>query len=81
VVIPDVRFSDDVTEIHRRGGITIKITRDGCPDHSFEFPIDFLGTTYEVENNGTVEELRAKISKCLEGCHKTPVATGPRSDA
>jgi hypothetical protein len=81
VVIPDVRFNDDVTEIHRRGGITIKITREGCPDHSFEFPIDFLGTTYEVTNDGTVEELKEKIVRCLEGCHKTPVATGPRSDA
>ena len=27
IVIPDVRFNDDVQEIHRRGGVTIKITR------------------------------------------------------
>ena len=65
VVIPDVRFEDDVKEIHRRGGVTIKIKRTGCPDHAFEFPIDTLSTTYEVENSGTVEELRVKIFNCL----------------
>ena len=81
VVIPDVRFSDDVKEIHRRGGVTIKITREGGPNHSFEFPIDFLVTTYEVENNGTIEELREKIARCLEGRHTTPAVTGPRSGA
>jgi hypothetical protein len=81
VVIPDVRFSDDVKEIHRRGGITIKITRQGGPDHAFEFAIDSLCTTYEVDNSGSIEELRAKIAKCLEGRRTPPAATEPRSAA
>lgn len=65
VVIPDVRFVEDIQEIHKRGGVTIKITRKGVPDHLFEYPIDSAQTMFEVENNGTIEELRAKIFACL----------------
>jgi hypothetical protein len=81
VVIPDVRFHDDVKEIHRRGGVTIKITREGGPDHEFEFAIDSLSTTHQVENNGTIEELREKIVRCLGGLRTTPAATEPCSGA
>jgi hypothetical protein len=84
VVIPDVRFHDDVKEIHRRGGITIKITREGAPDHAFEFGIDSLCTTYQVENNGTIEELRAKIFNCLGrelAFGSKPATTAPHSTA
>lgn len=81
VVIPDVRFDHDIQEIHRRGGITIKITRHGVPDYLFEFPIDSMSTMYEVENNGTVEELRLKVLACLGQALESssrPVVTGPR---
>lgn len=65
IVIPDVRFVEDIQEIHKRGGVTIKITRKGVPDHLFECPIDSAQTMFEVENNGTIEELRTKIFTCL----------------
>ncbi len=84
VVIPDVRFKDDVDEIHRRGGITIKITRQGGPDHAFELAIDSLGTTHEVSNNGTIEDLKNKIFNCLGRelvCGSKPAETEQRSDA
>ena len=81
IVIPDVRFEDDIQEIHKRGGVTIKITRQGAPDHLFECTIDSARTTYEVANDGTIEELRVKIARCLEGHRTTPAATGRRSDA
>jgi len=81
IVIPDVRFVDDIQEIHRRGGVTIKITRQGVPDHSFEYTIDSASTMYEVANDGTIEDLRVKIERCLEGHHKTPARTLPHSDA
>jgi hypothetical protein len=70
-----------VKEIHRRGGVTIKITREGGPDHEFEFAIDSLSTTHQVENNGTIEELREKIVRCLGGLRTTPAATEPCSGA
>jgi hypothetical protein len=56
-VIPDVRYEQDVQEIHRRGGITILITRDNGPDHGFEQHIDTLETTCVIKNNGTTQEL------------------------
>jgi hypothetical protein len=82
IVIPDVRFMDDVMEIHRLGGVTIKITRAGGPDHLFESGIDAMPTMYEVANNGTIEEFRNDIFSCLgrsSGSGWTPVGTSPRS--
>lgn len=64
IVIPDVRYDHDVREIHKRGGVTIKVTRPGCPRHVAEDTVDDLWTTFEVQNDGTVEELRAKVN-CL----------------
>ena len=61
IVIPDVRFADDVREIHKRGGITIRITRENAPDHEFEHCVDSLITTHTVSNDGTIDELRQKI--------------------
>jgi len=61
IVIPDVRYAHDVDEIHRLGGITIKITRLGGPSHEFEAGVDSLKTTYEVSNDGTLFEFRNKI--------------------
>jgi hypothetical protein len=63
IVIPDVRYEHDIREIHRRGGITIRITRDHGPDHEFEQHIDKLETTYTVSNNGTIQELIEKVLK------------------
>lgn len=64
IVIPDVRFEHDVREIHRRGGVTIKIRRPGCPQHTLEDPIDFVKTTFEIVNDGTVDDLWAKVAAC-----------------
>lgn len=63
VVIPDVRYAHDIVEIHRRGGITIRVTRDDGPGYEFEDHIDALNTTHVVHNGGTVDELRQKA--CL----------------
>ncbi len=63
VVIPDVRHLEDIREIHKRGGITIRITRKGGPVHDFEYGIDSLPTTWTIENDGTVEELREAVMR------------------
>ncbi len=65
IVIPDVRFAHDIQEIHKRGGITIKILRTGGPLHEFETEINSHRTTYEITNDGTIDELREKINKIL----------------
>ena len=65
IVIPDVRYEHDIQEIHRRGGITIRITREHGPDHEFEQHIDTLETTCTVKNNGTTQELIDKALSVL----------------
>jgi len=50
VVIPDVRYKHDIDEIHRRGGVTIKVTREGVPQFEHENHIDALKTTYTFSN-------------------------------
>lgn len=64
VVIPDVRYESDLEEIHRRGGISIRIVRKGASNHVFEDIVDLLQTTYTIENNGTLEEFYKKITHC-----------------
>ena len=66
IVIPDVRYADDVAEIHRRGGVTIKIIRPGVLLHEFESQIGMIETTWTVENTGTEEELQQKIKEVLK---------------
>jgi hypothetical protein len=64
-VIPDVRYEHDVNEIHRRGGLTIKITRNDAPQHDFEVGVDSLYTKFTVDNNDSIDSLRNKISEII----------------
>ena len=66
LVIPDIRYSNDVDEIHKRGGVTIRIIRPGVVLHEFENEIEKLKTTWTVVNDGTIEELEAKIKEVLK---------------
>lgn len=61
IVIPDVRYKHEVDAIHARGGITIKITREGIHKHDIEFTVDDLETTYQVMNNDSLDGLRRQI--------------------
>jgi hypothetical protein len=61
IVIPDVRYKHEVDAIHARGGITIKITREGIHKHDIEFTVDELETTYEITNNDSLDSLRRQI--------------------
>jgi hypothetical protein len=61
IVIPDVRYKHEVDAIHAKGGITIKITREGLHKHDIEFTVDELETTYQVTNNGSLDCLRRQI--------------------
>jgi hypothetical protein len=61
IVIPDVRYKHEVDAIHARGGITIKITREGVHQHAIEFTVDELETTYQITNNGSLDGLRRQV--------------------
>ena len=61
IIIPDVRYKHEVDAIHARGGITIKITREGIHKHDIEFTVDELETTHQVTNNGSLDGLRRQI--------------------
>ena len=61
IVIPGVRYKHEVDAIHARGGITIKITREGIHKHDIEFTVDELETTYEITNNGSLDGLRRQV--------------------
>ena len=63
IIIPDVRYTTDVNEIHSRGGITIKIIRDAGPQHEFENEIDDITTTFTIYNNGSVFELIERVTE------------------
>jgi hypothetical protein len=61
IVIADVRYKHEVDAIHARGGITIKITRQGIMRHESEFTVDELETTYQVTNDGSLDGLCRQI--------------------
>jgi hypothetical protein len=67
IIITDVRFAHDIDEIHKRGGVTIKIKRNSVPQHDFEFGIDCLATTFEIENNGSLDDLRLEVAAIRAG--------------
>lgn len=61
-VITDVRFPNEANAIINRGGIMVRINRDNTPgiskDHSSETALDnWTGFSYEIDNNGTIEDL------------------------
>lgn len=61
IIITDVRYHEDLVEIHKRGGVSIKVTRTNAPRHEFETNIDNLQTTFEVVNDGSLDDLRVQI--------------------
>lgn len=61
-VITDVRFPNEANAIINRGGIMVRLNRDKTPgiskDHSSETALDnWTGFSYEIDNNGTIEDL------------------------
>ncbi len=75
LVIPDLRFYNEAEEVRRRGGVVIRIIRDGVGpvnNHSSE-QIDF---EYDITiyNNGTPREAYIKITEQLHefGIHLEP---------
>lgn len=60
VIIPDVRYAHDIEEIHRRGGVVVKVTRPlhpQVPMHAWESPIENMRGDICIHNTGCLERL------------------------
>ena len=68
-VLSDCRFPDEAMAVRGEGGIVIRITRPGHDEgrrpHESETHIDNLDADFDVLNDGTVEDLHAKIGKIM----------------
>lgn len=69
LIIPDIRWAHDIQEIRRRGGVVIRVVRDleaaGYKRHGFEDMIDGFSADFVIENDGSLEDLRAKVARLL----------------
>lgn len=64
VIIPDIRYEHDLAEIRSRGGIILKVARPyslEVPCHAWETHIDQLRGDYEINNQGTIDDLRRRV--------------------
>jgi hypothetical protein len=63
-VVTDVRMANEVEDIHRAGGIVVRITRPGTGpvnDHVSDTGAGLLPVDYTIDNNSTIEALHAAI--------------------
>jgi hypothetical protein len=72
VVIPDVRFPNELLYIYQHNGKTVKIIRGKQPTseelknlHESERAIAAYRFDYVIDNNGTLEDLRGSVDSLL----------------
>jgi len=63
IVIPDVRYEQDIAEIKRRGGITVKVQRSNGTRHAWEDHIDGLACDFVLVNSGSLSDLAMQVDK------------------
>jgi hypothetical protein len=68
IIIPDVRYRNDVESISKLGGIIIKIERKNAsvPLHAFESHIDNISYDVLITNDSTRRSLEEKIKEILK---------------
>lgn len=70
-IITDMRFPNEFTAVKQRGGITIRVNRNNgtraidVNPHPSETALDNATFDYEIENDGTIDELIEKIKVIL----------------
>lgn len=72
-IITDMRFPNEMAAVKERGGITIRVKRtqflkrDSLPthEHPSETALDNAEFDYVIDNDGTMEELVAKVKEIL----------------
>lgn len=73
-IITDMRFPNEFDAVAAKGGKTIRVTRrlaaPAYPTledlHPSETALDSFQFDYEIENDGTLEDLTKEVRKCLE---------------
>lgn len=70
-LITDTRFPNELEAVKKHNGITIKVIRDSGNTvgtlHSSETALDYYTEwDYVIDNNGSIEELKAQIFSILE---------------
>lgn len=62
IIIPDVRYEHDIHQIHKRGGIIIKVSRPSLMlQHKVENNITELKGDYHIINDGSIKDLEDQI--------------------
>ena len=66
-VITDLRYVNENEFINRNNGIKIRVKRNILSNdtHESEQYVNMLDVDYEIDNNGTLEELYEKVDKIL----------------
>jgi hypothetical protein len=63
IILPDIRYAHDIDEIHRRGGVVLKIVRDALPvRYACEDHIDAVSLP-TIYNSGSMETLTQEVKK------------------
>lgn len=73
IIIPDVRFENEADAIHEWGGKLTRVTRPenekalkgAAAAHASESEIDKIQCDREIVNDGTPDDLRAKVREAL----------------
>lgn len=65
IIIPDVRFQNEVDRIREAGGIIIKIERPGCSILPNENGIDQIKSDYSIWNSNTLESLHDQVHRIV----------------
>lgn len=67
-VVPDIRFDNEAMAILRAGGVMIRVTRpdvEPVAAHSSEHGLPDTMIHQTIENNGTLEDLAAKVDNTI----------------
>lgn len=67
VVISDCRFPNEAAAIHQEGGKIIRVIRKGLTidSHPSEQLIESIPADFEIENNGTLDDLHKKVLQLI----------------
>ena len=79
-VITDVRYPNEAAWIRRWGGMVIRIDRPGVGPvngHESETLVDAIEEDASVVNDGTPEELQAKVTRIVADYWATPITGLP----
>jgi ABC-type oligopeptide transport system ATPase subunit len=66
-IITDVRFPNEKEAIEAKGGIVIRVNKktESQDFHASEIALDLAHFKYEIDNNGSIEELLKKVKEIL----------------